>query len=292
MLIWSAPLRYKVYYIAKRQPGRFRQIAQPTPEVKLLQRWLIENYFNKFPVHKSAKAYRIGVGLSDNVKPHADNRFLLKIDFKNFFPSIKDEHFVSFMREHGETPEDIDVVRNICFRRERGEGSLQLAIGAPSSPLLSNILLHSFDSQIDLFAKANAVTYTRYADDLSFSCNHHGILSKMLLEIPGMIKNNCLVPLEINEEKTVHASKKNGRRVTGLNITPDGKISVGQERKRLLRAQIHRYKNGNLPQDEIEGIRGYLAFLNSVEPEHLTRLVRKYGRDTMSELFSGEIKQT
>ena len=248
-----------------------------------------ENYFNNFPLLKAAREYRNGAGLLDNVKPHANNRFLLKIDFSEFFPSIKAEHFVSFMRSYGEAPADIDVARHICFKRDKAKGTLQLAIGAPSSPLLSNILLHSLDSQIELFTSSHSVTYTRYADDLSFSCGSAGILTKIESALPEIIEKHCIIPLKINKEKTTHASKKNGRRITGLNITPEGSISVGQERKRLLRSQVHKYKTGALPAEETEALRGYLAFLNSVEPTHLSRLVKIYGLDTIRELFPGEI---
>jgi RNA-directed DNA polymerase len=284
MLIWSAPLRYKTYSIPKKQAGKFRQISQPTPEVKLLQRWLNENFLSKFPVHDAAQAYRARIGLAANVKPHAKNRFLLKMDFIDFFPSIHASHFVEFMRAHKVIAEDIDIARHICFKRDRGE--LRLAIGAPSSPLLSNILLYSLDREIAALARRLEIVYTRYADDLSFSCTTPNILREFEAALPELIAKSATVPLEINREKTVHASKKNGRTITGINITPEGRLSVGQERKRLLRAQIYRFTQGKLTSDEIESLRGYLAFLNSVEPEHLARLVSKYGRETMSQLYA------
>lgn len=276
MLIWSAGLRYKTYYIEKRQAGKYRQVSQPTPEVKLLQRWLIKNFFHKLPIHDSACAYRNGVGLAKNVLPHAGNRFLLKIDFSNFFPSIKSAHFVEFMRRHGYNDADIDVARMICFRRERSE--LFLAIGAPSSPLISNVMMYALDCSIAIAAKELGVVYSRYADDLSFSCNSPNILKRIEQLLPGMIDNHSITPLKINSEKTVHASKKNGRNITGLNITPDGNLSVGHDRKRLLRSQIHHYITGRMQADEVESLRGYLAFLQSVEPMHLNRLMAKYGR--------------
>jgi RNA-directed DNA polymerase len=287
MLIWSAPLRYKTYWIEKRQPGKYRQISQPTPEVKLLQRWLINNFFSKFPVHNAARAYREGIGLAANVQPHAKNRFLLKVDFKEFFPSIKANHFVEFMRSNGCTPEDIDVSRYICFKRDRVQGELHLAIGAPSSPMLSNIMLCNLDSEIARLAEDHAVTYTRYADDLSFSCAETNVLRRIEVALPDLIKESCVVPLEINPQKTIHASKKNGRTITGIVITPEGDLSVGYQRKRLLRAQIYRYKIGTLPSEDIECLRGYIAFLNSIEPDHIRRLVAKYGFPVMSQLFPG-----
>ncbi len=287
MLIWSAPLRYKTYSIPKRQAGKFRQVSQPTPEVKLLQRWLIANFFPRFQIHKAATAYRLGVGLVANVQPHAKNRFLLKIDFSDFFPSIKSKHFVQFMRSFSFSAEDIDIARHICFKRNQDNGDLHLAIGAPSSPILSNLMLHSLDLALWKFAADREVTFTRYADDLSFSCNTPNVLQEVEAALPELIATNCIIPLQINVSKTVHASKKNGRTITGLVITPQGNLSVGLARKKLLRSQIYRYKTGILPVEEIEPLRGYIAFLNSVEPSHVQRMVSRYGIETIAELFPG-----
>jgi len=285
MLIWSAPHRYKHFEIAKRQHGAYRKISQPTPEVKLLQRWLVNNYLNQFPVHRSATAYRRRIGLAANVLPHSKNRFLFKIDFSDFFPSIKSSHFVEFMRLHKQTSEDIDVARHICFKHDRKKGELQLAIGAPSSPLLSNVMMYRLDTELANMAEANQVVYTRYADDLSFSCANPNILQLIEKELVDIIYHNSIVPLVINSNKTVHSSKKNGRVITGIVITPEGNLSVGRERKRLLRAQIHRFKCGNLPPEEIAAVSGYVAFLHSVEPTHLHRLVTNFGAETMRILF-------
>src|ERR1035441_9381707 len=87
-LIRSSPMRYKVYTIPKRTPGQFRTIAQPAREVKILQRWAMSNFLSHFPVDPAAVAYRIGKNIADNAPPHARSRFLLKLDFKDFFPSI------------------------------------------------------------------------------------------------------------------------------------------------------------------------------------------------------------
>src|SRR5438046_1659914 len=89
MLVQSAPYRYKVYQIPKRNPGQFRTIAQPAREVKILQRWVMKHVLAKFEVHPAATAYRKDLSILDNARPHASSRFLLKMDFKDFFPSLK-----------------------------------------------------------------------------------------------------------------------------------------------------------------------------------------------------------
>src|SRR6266850_6670962 len=88
-LIRSAPRRYKVYQIPKRAPGQFRTIAQPAREVKRLQYWVMQYLLDGFAVHPAATAYRRGQNIADNARQHVHSRFLLKLDFVDFFPSIK-----------------------------------------------------------------------------------------------------------------------------------------------------------------------------------------------------------
>ncbi|NVI83037.1 retron St85 family RNA-directed DNA polymerase [Janthinobacterium sp. BJB401] len=284
--VMSAPLRYKVYKIKKKEPGKFREVSQPSAEVKLLQRWLMLNVLVKFKVHDSAKAYKAGVGLLDNVSPHVNNRFLLKMDFENFFPSITSGDFFDFMVGKGYDYEDIVVMVSILFKKDRADDSLRLAIGAPSSPLLSNILLYNFDVALDDYCQTLGVVYTRYADDLSFSTKNSGVLNGVEKALGGIIESSCSISLKVNRDKTIHSSKKNGRKITGLVIGSDNKVSIGLERKRLLRSQVYRFKKGFLDPEQVGSLKGYIAFLQSVEPEHVKRLINIYGRETMFLLLS------
>ena len=170
-LVKSAPYRYKVYEIAKRAPGKKRTIAQPARELKPLQYWVMKNVLAAFPIHPAAIAYRKGKSILDNAAPHAAHGYLCKLDFRNFFPSIKSTHFEKFMRLNPLaamwTEEEIGYLSRILFWRRKRENVLQLSIGAPSSPLLSNILLYNFDLKVTTLCARRGITYTRYADDLS-----------------------------------------------------------------------------------------------------------------------------
>src|SRR5687768_18266936 len=82
----SASHRYKTYEIDKRGGGT-RSIHHPSRELKALQRWLLKNVIADWPVHESATAYRPSSSIKANVSKHLKNKFLLKVDFENFFPS-------------------------------------------------------------------------------------------------------------------------------------------------------------------------------------------------------------
>jgi len=77
-LIQSAPHRYKVYQIPKKSGAGMRTIAQPAKEVKILQYWVIENYFSLLPIHKAATAYVKDKNIRDNCEPHIKNPYFLK----------------------------------------------------------------------------------------------------------------------------------------------------------------------------------------------------------------------
>jgi RNA-directed DNA polymerase len=284
-LIETAPLRYKEYFIPKRTPGEFRAIAQPSPEIKLLQRWLMTNVLTDFAVHECATAYRTGVGLLDNVEPHRSNRYLLKLDFNRFFPSIGADDFVKFLADHAsfDSP-DTHTLSKLLFKYNRRAHALELSIGAPSSPLISNVMLFEFDRAISEFCAHAGVTYTRYADDISLSTNTPDVLRHCKSHVEMVLRDLRYPTLTLNEQKTVEASTKNGRQITGLVITGDNRVSVGRERKRVLRAQIRRFALGEMNADDLQQLQGYIAFLRSVEPDHIERLKGSFGEDVIASL--------
>jgi RNA-directed DNA polymerase len=282
-LIRSAPMRYKVYTVPKRAPGQVRTIAQPAQEVKALQRWVASNFLSTFPVDQAAVAYRHGRNIRDNAQPHANGRFLLKLDFKDFFPSIRDIDFRLFLADKLPSLSDneVEVLTRILFWMPKGTDQLCLAIGAPSSPSLSNILLRDFDRAVSDFCFPLGIAYTRYADDLSFSAK----TSNLLAEVEAMVSTLCARSksprLILNREKTVRVSKKRSRRVTGLVLTNEGQVSLGRDAKRGIRATVHHFLTGKLSREQVLSLRGMLAYVKSVEPSFLNRLRAKYGSENI-----------
>jgi RNA-directed DNA polymerase len=289
-LVKSAPYRYKVYEIAKKAPGKKRTIAQPAREVKPLQYWVMKNVLAAFPIHPAAVAYRNGKSILDNAAPHAAHKYLCKLDFMSFFPSIKSTDFEKFMRLNPLasvwTEEEIGYLSKILFWRKKRNNVPQLSIGAPSSPLLSNILLYNFDLKIEALCAARGVTYTRYADDLSFSTNQPGVMVQLERQVAEICTKTRPPRLKLNETKTVHASKKGLRRVTGLVLTNDGRVSMGRERKREISAGFHRYVRGLLNEQEVAQLCGLISFAKSVEPVFLQTLAKKYGAAALNHLLA------
>lgn len=287
-LIRSAPYRYKVYSIPKRQTGKLRVIAQPAREVKRLQYWVLKKILAGFPVHPSAVAYRKGKSILDNAKPHAGKRYLLKLDFTDFFHSITVAHFERFMNETSPNRfDEIDLhyLTRILFWNMDRTGALVLSIGAPSSPTVSNIIMHAFDTRVAEFCRTSDIVYTRYADDLSFSADKRTALERARGEVERVCRQLPYPLLRIHQDKTVYASKAGSRRVTGLVLANEGGVSLGHRRKRELRAAVHHFKLGKLKTEEASSLAGMLAFVYSVEPQFLQTLTRRYGKDTVRKLL-------
>lgn len=288
LLIYSAPQKYKTHFIEKRNGKGKRLIAQPTAEVKAAQRWAIEKYIKKMPVHNAATAYRQKIGIKDHASAHAQNKYLLKIDFKDFFPSIIAIDFISHIRRHTDISVELasDLAR-ILFREDK-QKNLILSIGAPSSPAISNTLMFEFDSRLHDFCLGCGVIYTRYADDLALSTNTPHVLDTVFKQVQLIVKEITYPRLTINTEKTVYTSKKFQRQLTGLILTNEGNISLGREKKRMIRAMANNYVKGTLAAPLHGRLKGFLAFAYSIEPNFVLKIRIAMGEELYMKLLKGE----
>jgi RNA-directed DNA polymerase len=277
-IIRTAPLRYKKFTIPKRN-GSLRQVAQPAREVKEIQRWVVRELRSHLPMHDAVSAYEEGCSIIRNANIHKASRFILKMDFRDFFPSIT----ISDVMRHVEKycagiygPLEIKQLAFACVWTPTRKPPLRLCIGAPSSPFISNSVLYEFDEAIFQYAHTRGVRYSRYADDMIFSTNRDDVLKNFPRQVRSVLKRVGLGGLRLNNAKTVHASRAGKRVVTGIVLTPDGSLSVGRDRKRLVRSMFHRFKLGLLTPEEQATLSGLLAFIDSVEPGFSDKLERRY----------------
>ena len=286
-LIRSAPYRYKVYQVPKRSGTGLRTIAQPAKEVKKLQYWVINNIYPNLPIHPSATAYVSGKNILINSEKHADKPYLLKLDFKDFFPSIKGDDFMQYSQNNANLPlieTDLQRLVRLLFWLPKRNNDFQLSIGAPSSPFLSNAILYSFDSEVSGYCSENSIAYTRYADDMSFSMHNKKMRGEVLQKVQSVLATQPFPSLQLNNKKTVFGSKAHRRMVTGLILSNDGTVSLGRARKRRIRAQIHHLIQDKLNDKEKSKLRGMLAFVHDIEPDFIERMVKKYGQEVIRNL--------
>ncbi|TRD14610.1 retron St85 family RNA-directed DNA polymerase [Palleronia caenipelagi] len=274
----SCPRRYKRYPIDKRSGGK-RIIAQPTPDLKAVQRLLVSQFLEKcLQVHECAMAYQVGKSIVDNAKIHSKNSYLLKMDFKDFFPSIRSKDLCHLLVAQGHLDQgdeiELRTISRVFFMLENDE--LVLSVGAPSSPFISNALLFEFDTIADEYCKEHGISFSRYSDDLTFSTN----IKDALFAVPGFIKE-ALKAMEypsllVNDGKTVFSSRAHNRHVTGITLTNDGKLSIGRKKKRSIRTQVFLFSASRLSTQEARSLQGYISFARSVDAAFYSSLLSKY----------------
>ena len=263
---------YRDYYIDKRDGGR-RKISQPSPELKTLQYWVVNNILNKFPISNSAHAYQKGSSIKRHAQFHQNSKHIFHTDICKFFPSITYEHLQPILLSNPKLFEDLEIdldsvetIRDICFREN------SLCIGTVSSPIISNIIMYEFDITMLGYCKKNNLKYSRYADDIYLSSKayidsvHVNFLSSTLKKYG----------FSINESKTYFSSPKYRRKVTGLVIGTDSSVTIGSKKREFIKKLVYEKLVHN--KGDGDSILGYLAFLKDIEPQTYNNIIAKYSQ--------------
>jgi len=244
--------RYHSFEILKRGGGS-RQIRTPFPDLMLLQRRvsdLLQNCvaeINQAHNRKDqlAHGFKRGRSIITNGTKHTRRRYVLNIDLQDFFPSINFGRVRGFFlkdRNFAVHPDVATVLAQIACHNN------SLPQGSPCSPVISNLIAHMLDIHLGKLAFDTGCTYSRYADDLTFSTNkrifpasiaspvqgqkHSWELGDSLLEI--VRRSNFTV----NPQKTRMQYRTSRQDVTGLVV--NSKVNIRSEYRRRVRAMAHR----------------------------------------------------
>lgn len=285
----SPSMHYKAYKIPKRTIG-FRIIAQPSKKLKEIQRFLVEEFFEHFQVHESAKAYVKRNSIIDNALVHKDSNYLLKLDIENFFNKITPKMFFKELEKQNVnlSISDMKALEQLCFwnRSKKENAALVLSIGAPSSPIISNIIMWDFDRNIHKYCLHKNVNYSRYADDMTFSSKEKGVLRDVLIEVTRMLTSLFDGRLKLNSEKTVFSSKAHNRHVTGITLANNNRLTIGRKKKKYIFSLIHKFKYNMLDKDDIQHLKGLIAYAQSVEKDFMLNIRKKYTDEIIKNLLT------
>lgn len=280
----TASKRYFVYRIPKKNGGE-REIAHPAKPLKSLQRWLNSRLIKGLDVHPSAVAYKKGASIRANAMRHASSRFSLKIDFEDFFSSFKWDGIEKFICESGlekivATPEDLEFLVSILTRNR------EITIGAPTSPYITNAMMYAFDARVATFCEKRNLVYTRYADDIWISSFEPYALNEVYEFLVSTIDDYSYANLRINKAKTSYLSRKRRRKITGLILTSDGKVSIGRARKREIKSLVFQFASGHLTDvEQVERLKGLIAFCYDADNVFFEALKHKYGSKVIRSLI-------
>jgi hypothetical protein len=290
-LMATAPKRYKVYQIPKRNGGT-RTIAHPSAELKLVQRYILANKLNQLPVHSAATGYVCQKGIRVNAEAHCKNRIILKLDFEAFFINLSVKDWLAYAKAADPNiinKADLPIYTQAMFWGVTGYRPICLSIGAPTSPALSNILMFGIDTLLADQAGALGVTYTRYADDITASGNDLDAIKAFEVAARQIVKRTRSPKLTFNEDKRGLYMKGQRRMVTGLIITPENKVSIGRERKRHISVLLHKAKIDEIDAERMAKLKGLLGFCIGVEPNFVDSMRVKYGSELVDRVLKHEI---
>ena len=168
-MVANVEKHYTEYKIRKKSGGN-RLIEAPDYMLKNMQRWIYINILCKdlsindcvhgfIPAFKNRDKVR---GILTNAIPHAGHDWLINVDLKDFFHTIKLDSVNNYFRSLGYEEEVVKTLTALCTYKSR------LPQGAPTSPMLSNIIASKMDEMMLEYCKKRGIIYTRYADDLTF----------------------------------------------------------------------------------------------------------------------------
>ncbi len=255
--------KYKIFEINKKNNTK-RKIFEPKFALKMLQRWILENILYKVKCSDYAFAFIKSNKnpLKKNASVHADKVFILKMDFENFFPSISRKQIVELFNSLGYNISVSNWLANACTYDNI------LPQGSVTAPYLSNLICVKLDSRIAKYCSRRDITYSRYADDLTFSGDNKVVLKSIYPMIKKISESELF---KLNDNKTRFIGKKSKKTVTGV-IIHNSELKAPKEYKRLVRAMIHRaIISGDYSKNEV--IKGYIAYINSIEDGYKQKII-------------------
>ncbi len=289
----EARSHYRFFTIAKRDGSR-RTITAPNPELKAAQRWLLRNVVEKLPVHGAAHGFLTGRSIATNAVVHAGAEVIVKVDVKDFFPTVTFRRVKGLFRKAG-LPENVATLSALLATeapREvvqfRGQtlyvaaGPRACPQGAPTSPAILNAMCLRLDLRMSGLAKVMGFHYTRYADDLAFSHGGGGTRrSRGSAPVGALLRGVADIlngeGFRLNPKKTTVMRRGNAQRVTGLVVNGPGgsgadrapRARVARDVVRKLKAAIWNREHGLPPKGEesLGQLRGMAAFVHMADPK-------------------------
>lgn len=264
--IWFYRARMYNHFSIAKGNGKIRLISAPDRRLKILQRKLAplldQLYRVRHPVHGFVPARSV----KTNAEAHGQRGFVVNLDLQNFFPTIKEKRVRGLLHALGIDRRVAEIVAHLCCVNDH------LPQGAPTSPVLSNMICYRLDKDLLEIAKSARAIYTRYADDISFSSYQPPApLFEGALPAVGRFSPDVLSPrlrevfsgngFSLNPGKPHYADRNSRRIITGVKINAG--LNVDRRYVRKIRAVLHSIETLSLEDAQIKfeskGGKGRLA---------------------------------
>ncbi len=261
----NAQDRFYTKFSLPKKNGGERVIFAPYPSLKEIQRWILDSILNEIPISKYAKAYHTGSNLLENAKFHRNQKIVLNLDIKNFFPSIGYRAVFNIFMKCGYSKQVATILSNLCTLDR------SLPQGAPSSPAISNIVCKNIDKRISGYTSKNKIRYTRYADDMTFSGDFD--IKKLISIVRKILSENNFI---LNKDK-IRVMKQGCRQsVTGVIVNK--RLNTPRQLRREIRShayyidkfgdESHITKVAPFEENYIAKILGKAHFVKFINPDY------------------------
>ena len=251
-----------------------------------------------------AKAYVPHSSIYKNAQAHMYNDIFIKMDIKDFFPSLNHRYLAECL--YYEINKNKAISRKECYEivRKCSVGDKGLPLGLVSSPALANLYMNEFDGllygKIKQMGLQNPI-YTRYADDMVISYQADDAKAEQIREIKYVVQQLLKkVHLRLNEKKTrcYDLHRTNHVRITGISITKSEEnyrhISIGRKAKnQMFWDAVNMYDHENKDYAKINHLKGYCSFALSIEKkgiescysDQMMKLLQQRGCNSLKELI-------
>lgn len=258
----NAQQHFYRYFQIPKHTGGVRDIAEPLPSLKEIQKWILTNILYRCEPSKFAKAYVPKRSIRENARFHRRQPMVLSLDVENFFGSISSAKVYRFYKRLGYCKSVAALITELCTLDR------SLPQGAPTSPAISNLVSLRIDHRLSGYALKNKIRYTRYADDLTFSGE---------FDVGDLINLVIMVladeGLSLNVRKTRLMLKHNRQEVTGIVVNE--KMQAPREVRTKLRQAIYYIEKYGIDShmeftsesranyiNHLRGIANYILFVN------------------------------
>lgn len=267
-------LRFVAYYLRDAEKYKCRElprknkaprkIEEPIQILKFIQRRILTRILMQTDdLPDPAHGFVRGRSTATAAAPHQNQPMVVCCDLRDFFPSISKQRVWGIFRSLIIHPRISNLLAELTTFQGR------LPQGAPTSPMLANLVVRRMDRRLAGIARARGITYTRYADDMIFSGDTDTL--KMIPAVRAIAKEEGF---SLAEEKTRILRRGRRQKVCGLVVNE--KVGVPRRWRRRLRAEIHNISTGkSFDPARLPHIQGKLAYMQHLHPEETLKLKEK-----------------
>jgi retron-type reverse transcriptase len=276
----AALVHYHRYQIPKRSGGQ-RLISAPKPQLARCQRWVLEEILSRLPVTDLAHGFVRQRSIVSNAAAHVGRAVVVNVDLTDFFPSVSFRRVKGLFHKRMGYSEQVATVLAllttepprlpVTYTGKRywvALGERRLPQGACTSPAVTNLVCRRLDHRLDGLARSMKYTYSRYADDLTFSGDATDSIGRLLRGVRAVLTDEGF-----DENRAKTRIMRRGRRQEVTGVVVNDRPTVSRTEIRRLRAILHNCARHGLESQNRSGhphfaayLRGKVAFVTMVDP--------------------------